>query len=85
MALSTANLFAMAQPGQSLYGIVSASPPSQAANTGDPMQFGTTPDPMVGQRVGGIVVFGGGLALFDDQGIVGGLGSAATPPAPITM
>jgi uncharacterized protein GlcG (DUF336 family) len=74
MALSTANLFAMAQPGQSLYGIISANPPSPAANTGDPVLFGTAQDPMVGQRIGGIVVFGGGLALYDGQGIVGGLG-----------
>jgi uncharacterized protein GlcG (DUF336 family) len=74
MALSTANLFAMAQPGQSLYGIISANPPSPAANTGDPVQFGTAQDPMVGQRIGGIVVFGGGLPLYDDRGIVGGLG-----------
>jgi uncharacterized protein GlcG (DUF336 family) len=74
MALSTANLFAMAQPGQSLYGIISANPPSPAANTGDPIQFGTAQDPMVGQRIGGIVVFGGGLALYDGQGVVGGLG-----------
>jgi len=74
MALSTANLFAMAQPGQSLYGIIAANPPSPAANTGDPLQFGTAQDPMVGQRIGGVVIFGGGLALYNDQGIVGGLG-----------
>jgi uncharacterized protein GlcG (DUF336 family) len=74
MALSTANLFAMAQPGQSLYGIISANPPSPAANTGDPVLFGTARDPMVGQRIGGVVVFGGGLPLYDERGIVGGLG-----------
>jgi uncharacterized protein GlcG (DUF336 family) len=74
MALSTANLFALAQPGQSLYGIISASPPSPAANAGDPAQFGTAQDPMVGQRIGGVIVFGGGLALYDDNGVVGGLG-----------
>jgi uncharacterized protein GlcG (DUF336 family) len=74
MALSTANLFAMAQPGQSLYGIIAANPPSPAANIGDPGRFGSAQDPMVGQRIGGIIVFGGGLALYDDQGIVGGLG-----------
>jgi uncharacterized protein GlcG (DUF336 family) len=74
MALSTANLFALAQPGQSLYGIIAASPPSPAVNAGDPAQFGTASDPMVGQRVGGLIVFGGGLALYDENGVVGGLG-----------
>ena len=74
MALSTANLFAQAQPGQSLYGILQASPPSPEALSGDATQFGTASDPMVGKRIGGIVVFGGGLALYDQNGIVGGLG-----------
>jgi uncharacterized protein GlcG (DUF336 family) len=74
MALSTANLFAQAQPGQSLYGILQASPPSPEALSGDAAQFGTASDPMLGKRIGGIVVFGGGLALYDQNGIVGGLG-----------
>jgi uncharacterized protein GlcG (DUF336 family) len=74
MALSTANLFAPAQPGQSLYGILQASSPSPDALAGDAAQFGSGSDPMLGKRIGGIVVFGGGLALYDDAGVVGGLG-----------
>jgi uncharacterized protein GlcG (DUF336 family) len=74
MALSTANLFALAQPGQSLYGIITASPPSPEANSGDSTQFGTPNDPMIGKRMGGVIVFGGGLALYDGNDIVGGLG-----------
>src|SRR5436305_9845659 len=50
-ALSTANLFALAQPGQSLYGIATASPPSPEANAGDAAQFGTPNDPMTGKRI----------------------------------
>src|SRR5436305_9343155 len=50
-ALSTANLFALTQPGQSLYGIVTASPPSPEANAGDAAQFGTPNDPMTGKRI----------------------------------
>jgi uncharacterized protein GlcG (DUF336 family) len=73
-ALSTANLFALAQPGQSLYGIVTASPPSPEANAGDAAQFGTPNDPMNGKRIGGVIVFGGGLALYDGNDVVGGLG-----------
>jgi len=74
MALSTANLFALAQPGQSLYGIVNASPPSPEVNNGDAALFGTANDPMMGKRPGGVIVFGGGLALYNGSDIVGGLG-----------
>jgi uncharacterized protein GlcG (DUF336 family) len=74
MALSTANLFAPAQPGQSLYGIVQAGPPSPEANLGDSAQFGTPSDPALGKRIGGTVVFGGGLALYNEGGVMGGLG-----------
>jgi uncharacterized protein GlcG (DUF336 family) len=73
MALSTANLFAPAQPGQSLYGIANLAPAPEA-NAGDPAQFGTSSDPANGKRLGGVIVFGGGLALYDESGIVGGLG-----------
>jgi uncharacterized protein GlcG (DUF336 family) len=73
-ALSTANLYASAQPGGSLYGIV--SPPNAAVTTtGDPSSFGQPNDPMIGKATGGVIVFGGGLALYDNKGkIVGGLG-----------
>src|SRR5918911_1519603 len=74
MAISTANLFAGAQPGQPLYGLITASPPSPEAAAGDAAQFGTASDPMVGKRIGGVIVFGGGLALYNDTGVVGGLG-----------
>ena len=74
MAISTANLFAGAQPGQPLYGLITASPPSPETAAGDAAQFGTASDPMVGKRIGGVIVFGGGLALYNDSGVVGGLG-----------
>jgi uncharacterized protein GlcG (DUF336 family) len=74
IALATANLFALAQPGQSLFGITSASPPSPEAGAGDAAQFGTPNDPMNGKRIGGVIVFGGGLALYNGSDIVGGLG-----------
>ena len=37
-------------------------------------KFGSANDPMIGKSPGGVVVFGGGLALYDQNGIVGGLG-----------
>jgi uncharacterized protein GlcG (DUF336 family) len=75
-ALSTGNLFAASQPGESLYGLVTTAPPNpEAVYKGNPSDFGTPRDPMVGKPVGGVVVFAGGLALYDAQGkIVGGLG-----------
>ena len=41
---------------------------------GDYDQFGTRNDPMVGVRVGGTIKFGGGLALYSQGDVVGGLG-----------
>ena len=74
-AFSTANLFFPTQPGQTLYGLITTAPPNAQAAFGDPTSFGQENDPIIGKPVGGIVVFGGGLALYDKQGkIVGGLG-----------
>jgi uncharacterized protein GlcG (DUF336 family) len=74
-ALSTANVFAASQPGQSLYSLATSQPPNPAAVVGNPATFGTPNDPMVGKAIGGIIVFGGGLALYASDGrIIGGLG-----------
>jgi uncharacterized protein GlcG (DUF336 family) len=75
-ALSTANLYFPSQPGQSLYSLATSAPPNSAAVfAGSPQQFGAKNDPMVGKPVGGIIVFGGGLALYDKSGkLLGGLG-----------
>lgn len=74
-ALSTANIYSAAQPGQSLYSLTTSAPPNPNAVVGDPVSFGTTNDPMVGKAMGGIIVFAGGLPLYRSDGkIVGGLG-----------
>jgi uncharacterized protein GlcG (DUF336 family) len=74
-ALSTANVFAASQPNQSLYSLATSAPPNPQAAFGDPSTFGTPSDPMVGKAVGGVIVFGGGLALYNSQGkVIGGLG-----------
>jgi uncharacterized protein GlcG (DUF336 family) len=73
-AISTGNVYAAAQPGNSLYSIVSGPNPNTAF-AGDPQKFGQPDDPLVGKAIGGVIVFGGGLALYDKQGhIVGALG-----------
>ena len=76
LALSTANLYAAVQPGGSLFGLQESNPVNtQLAYKGDAATIGTPKDPMVGGRIGGVNVFGGGLALYDAKGkIVGGIG-----------
>ncbi len=74
-ALSTANIYAASQPGQSLYSLATSAPPNPQAVFGDPASFGTINDPMVGKAIGGVIVFGGGLPLYSAGGkILGGLG-----------
>jgi uncharacterized protein GlcG (DUF336 family) len=76
-ALSTANLYAGAQPGGSLFGLASSAPPNPAVlYSGDSTQFGSASDPFVGKSLGGVITFGGGLALYDGKGVVGGLGAS---------
>jgi Uncharacterized protein, possibly involved in utilization of glycolate and propanediol len=73
-AISTGNIYSGAQPGNSLYSIVSGPNPNTAF-AGDPQKFGQPDDPLVGKPIGGVIVFGGGLALYDKKGqIVGALG-----------
>jgi uncharacterized protein GlcG (DUF336 family) len=77
IALSSANLYSAVQPGGSLFGLQESNPVDPTvAYAGAPASFGTgAGDPMVGKRIGGINVFGGGLALYDSGGRrVGGLG-----------
>ncbi|MGH9560943.1 MAG: GlcG/HbpS family heme-binding protein [Terracidiphilus sp.] len=74
-ALSTANIYSASQPGQSLYSLTTSAPPNPAAAFGDPVTFGTPNDPMVGKAVGGVIVFAGGLPLYEKSGkLIGGLG-----------
>ncbi len=76
LSLSTANLFSAVQPGGSLYGLQASNPVNTSvAYGGDPKNYGQANDPMVGGRVGGVNVFGGGLALYNKQGkLIGALG-----------
>jgi uncharacterized protein GlcG (DUF336 family) len=76
LALSTANLWATVQPGGSLFGLQESNPVSvAAAYQGPSSKFGTANDPLVGEKSGGINVFGGGLALYNESHVlVGGIG-----------
>lgn len=75
MAISTANLFAASDAGGPLYGVITTNPAIPALlYAGQPSTYGTAQDPLLGQHTGGVVVFGGGLALYQNGDIVGGLG-----------
>jgi len=76
LALSTANLYTAVQPGCSLFGLQESNPVNpEAAYKGDPKAYGTPQDGMVGKKIGGVNVFGGGLGLYTSAGqVIGGLG-----------
>lgn len=76
LALSTANLYSAVQPGGSLFGLQESNPvATDAAYKGPSQNFGTSNDPLVGEKVGGVNVFGGGLGLFGEgKKLVGGIG-----------
>jgi uncharacterized protein GlcG (DUF336 family) len=66
LALSTANLYYAVSPGGSLYGLQHSNPvDTEVAYRGPAANFGTASDPMTGRRIGGVNVFGGGLALYN--------------------
>lgn len=76
LALSTANLYAAVQPGGSLFGLQHSNPVSTSvAYQGPAGNFGKPNDPLVGAPVGGVNVFGGGLALYNARAeLVGAIG-----------
>ena len=70
LALSTARLYTFTQPGHSLWSL-------GQSNLFDASQLQPPSGPRsdVGRLVGGLIFFGGGVPLYDDEGrIIGGLG-----------
>jgi hypothetical protein len=75
LALSTANLYAAVQPGGSLFGLQLSNPVDPSVAYGGNLKMaGTEHDPMVGKHVGGVNVFGGGLALYENGMVIGAIG-----------
>jgi len=82
LALSTANLYSAVQPfGGSLFALPHSNPVNAEAaygTAGQTAHYGQPNDVMVGKRIGGVNVFGGGLGLYAKVGnadrVVGGLG-----------
>jgi len=76
LPLSTANIYSAVQPGGSLFGLQHSNPVNtQAAYKGPSKNYGQANDPLVGEKIGGVNVFGGGLALYNsDHQLIGALG-----------
>jgi uncharacterized protein GlcG (DUF336 family) len=64
-AISTANLFTATQQPNSLFELPESNPVNpDVAYAGPANQWGTSNDPLRGQRMGGVNVFGGGLPIY---------------------
>lgn len=76
LALSTSNLFTAVQNGGSLFGLQFSNPvDTSVAYKGPSKNFGQSNDPMVGHKIGGVNVFGGGLPLYNSKKeLVGAIG-----------
>jgi uncharacterized protein GlcG (DUF336 family) len=76
LALSTANLYSATQPGGSLFGLQHSNPVNtDVAYRGSASDYGQSDDPMVGGKIGGVNVFGGGLALYNEKKqLIGAIG-----------
>ena len=69
LALSTANLYGPTQPGGSLFGLNNSNPFNAIFNAAaNDLETGK------GYVVGGIITFGGGVALYSGGQVIGGLG-----------
>jgi uncharacterized protein GlcG (DUF336 family) len=76
-AISTANLYSAVQPGGSLFGLQLSNPvdPTLAYSSSVAVpQYGAAKDPLIGKRIGGVNVFGGGLALYSAGKKIGAIG-----------
>lgn len=74
--LASGNLYVNTQPGGPIFGLETGNPVDTAvAYQGETRLFGTAADPLVGKKIGGTIVFGGGLPLYGTDGkLVGGIG-----------
>jgi uncharacterized protein GlcG (DUF336 family) len=75
-SIATGNLYGLTLPGGSLFGLQHSNPvDGSTAYLGAPETYGTPSDPLIGKRIGGVNVFGGGLALYNANKVkVGAIG-----------
>lgn len=75
VSISSGSLYAAVQPGGSLFGLQESNPvDASVAYKGLPATYGTAADPLVGKRIGGVNVFGGGIALYNGTKKIGAIG-----------
>jgi len=83
-ALASGNLYGLVLEQGSLFGLQFSNPVDTAVAYGGPdhaggnaNDYGRPNDPLVGEFIGGVNVFGGGLALYGADGVLrGGLGAS---------
>jgi uncharacterized protein GlcG (DUF336 family) len=75
-SIATANLYGLTLPGGSLFGLQASNPvDGSTAYLGAPETYGTSSDPLINKRIGGVNVFGGGLAVYNSAKVkVGAIG-----------
>lgn len=78
LALSSGAVTVATYEGGSLFGLQASNPVDAAtAYAGSASAYGTTNDPLVGQRMGGLNLFGGGVALYNANGVkIGAIGAS---------
>jgi uncharacterized protein GlcG (DUF336 family) len=74
-AISSAQLWEATRDQGSLADLTESNPvDTSVAYRGPSARYGLPNDPMVGRKIGGVNDFGGGLALYNQHGIIGALG-----------
>jgi len=78
LAISTGAVYVAVVPGGSLYGLQHSNPvDASRAYGGSPATYGTKSDFLKNNRIGGVNVFGGGVALYNASGKkVGAIGAS---------
>lgn len=75
LSISTAQLWQATRDQGSLADLVESNPVDPAvAYRGSSNRYGKKQDPMVGRKIGGVNIFGGGLALYKGGKIIGAIG-----------
>jgi uncharacterized protein GlcG (DUF336 family) len=75
--IATGSIYPTVVPGGSLYGLQHSNPvDASRAYKGPAKDYGTSRDPLVGKRIGGVNVFGGGVALYKGGVKIGAIGAS---------
>ena len=77
LSLATGSIYATVVPGGSLYGLQHSNPvDASKAYGGSPVSYGKNSDFLKNKRIGGVNVFGGGVALYKGGVKVGAVGAS---------